>query len=148
MKKNKGSPGIDGVTIAEFESRLDEELSRLTAELDGWTYKPSSVRRVEIPKPGGCGIRLLGMRTVRDRMVQATLRLLLEPIFEPLFSAHSYGFRPERNQGRAVEAAYRVVAGGKPYQELTPRGAHLTLETSIERINRWHVGWSSYFAMT
>ena len=91
VKKNKGSPGVDGVTIAESESRLDEDLSRLTAELDGRTYKPSSVRRVEIPKPGGRGIGLLGMRTVRDRMVQATLKLVLEPIFEPLFSAHSYG---------------------------------------------------------
>ena len=91
VRKNKGAPGIDGVTIAEFESRLDEELSRLTAELESWTYEPSPVRRVEIPKPGGQGIRLLGVPTVRDRVVQATLKLLLEPIFEPLFSANSYG---------------------------------------------------------
>ena len=53
VRKNKGAPGIDGVTIAEFESRLDDELSRLTADLDSWTYEPSPVRRVEIPKPGG-----------------------------------------------------------------------------------------------
>ena len=64
VKKNKGSPGIDGVTIAEFESRLDEELGRLKAELESWTYKPSPVRRVEIPKPGGKGIRLLGVPTL------------------------------------------------------------------------------------
>jgi RNA-directed DNA polymerase len=115
VKKNKGSPGVDGVTIAEFESRLDEELRQLKAELDGWTYKPSPVRRVEIPKPGGRGIRLLGVPTVRDRVVHATLKLLLEPIFEPLFSEHSYGFRPERNQGQAVEAARKIVAGGKRY---------------------------------
>jgi len=115
VKKNKGSPGIDGVTIAEFESRLDEELSRLEQELEGWTYKPSPVRRVEIPKPGGKGIRLLGVPTVRDRVVQATLKLLLEPSFEPHFSAHSYGFRPERSQRQAVEAALRIVTGGKPY---------------------------------
>ena len=115
VRKNKGAPGIDGVTIAEFESRLDEELSRLAAELDSWTYKPSPVRRVEIPKPGGQGIRLLGVPTVRDRVVHATLKLLLEPIFEPLFSAHSYGFRPGRSQGQAVEAARQIVAGGKPY---------------------------------
>ena len=115
VKKNKGSPGVDGVTIAEFESRLDEELRQLKAELEGWTYKPSPVRRVEIPKPGGRGIRLLGVPTVRDRVVQATLKLLLEPIFEPLFSEHSYGFRPERNQGQAVEAARKIVAGGKRY---------------------------------
>jgi group II intron reverse transcriptase/maturase len=115
VRKNKGSPGIDGVRIAEFESRLDEELSQLKAELESWTYKPSPVRRVEIPKPGGRGIRLLGVPTVRDRVVHATLKLLLEPIFEPLFSDHSYGFRPGRNQGQAVEAARKIVAGGKPY---------------------------------
>ena len=115
VKKNKGSPGVDGVTIADFESRLDEELRQLKAELEGWTYKPSPVRRVEIPKPGGRGIRLLGVPTVRDRVVHATLKLLLEPIFEPLFSEHSYGFRPGRNQGQAVEAARKIVAGGKRY---------------------------------
>ena len=64
VKQNKGSPGVDGVTIAEFDSRLDEELSQLKAELASWTYKPSPVRRVEIPKPGGRGIRLLGVPTV------------------------------------------------------------------------------------
>ena len=115
VKKNKGSPGVDGVTIAEFESRLSEELSRLKEELESWTYKPSPVRRVEIPKPGGKGIRLLGVPTVRDRVVHATLKELLEPIFEPLFSDHSYGFRPERNQRQAVEAAREIVARGKSY---------------------------------
>ncbi len=101
VKKNKGSPGVDGITIDEFESRLSEELSRLKEELECWTYKPSPVRRVEIPKPGGKGIRLLGVPTVRDRVVHATLKELLEPIFEPLFSDHSYGFRPERNARRS-----------------------------------------------
>ena len=69
VKKNKGKPGIDGVTIADFEARLDEELSRLQQELQDWTYQPSPVRRVEIPKPGGKGVRLLGIPTVRDRVV-------------------------------------------------------------------------------
>ena len=115
VKKNKGSPGVDGVTIAEFESRLSEELNRLKEELESWSYKPSPVRRVEIPKPGGKGIRLLGVPTVRDRVVHATLKELLEPIFEPLFSDHSYGFRPERNQRQAVEAAREIVARGKSY---------------------------------
>ena len=115
VKKNMGSPGVDGITIAEFESRLSEELSQLKADLESWTYQPSPVRRVEIPKPGGKGIRLLGVPTVRDRVVHATLKELLEPIFEPLFSDHSYGFRPERNQRQAVEAARKIVASGKPY---------------------------------
>lgn len=115
VKKNRGSPGVDGITIEEFEARLSEELSQLKQDLESWTYQPSPVRRVEIPKPGGRGIRRLGVPTVRDRVVQATLKLLLEPLFEPLFSAHSYGFRPGRNQRQAVEAARQSVAGGKPY---------------------------------
>jgi len=115
VKKNKGSPGVDGVSVAAFESCLDEELGRLKAELESWAYKPSPVRRVEIPKPGGRGIRKLGVPTVRDRVVQASLKHLLEPIFEPTFSANSYGFRPGRSQHQAVTAACEIVAGGKPY---------------------------------
>ena len=115
VKKNKGKPGIDGVTIADFEARLDEELSRLQQELQDWTYKPSPVRRVEIPKPGGKGVRLLGIPTVRDRVVQTTLKMLLEPIFDPHFSPHSYGFRPGCSQHQAVQAAQVIVNSGKPY---------------------------------
>lgn len=115
VKKNKGSPGVDGVRIEDFGSRLNEELTQLKEELESWRYKPSPVRRVEIPKPGGKGIRLLGVPTVRDRVVHAALKELLEPIFEPIFSDHSYGFRPERNQRQAVEAARKIVAVGKAY---------------------------------
>jgi RNA-directed DNA polymerase len=115
VKKNKGKPGIDGISIADFEARLDEELSQLQQELAGWTYQPSPVRRVEISKPGGKGVRLLGIPTIRDRVVQATLKLLLEPVFEPHFSPHSYGFRPGRSQHQAVQAAQEIVNSGKPY---------------------------------
>ena len=115
VKKNKGAPGIDGVSIEDFEANLDEELSQLQQELCNWTYQPSPVRRVEIPKPDGKGVRLLGIPTVRDRVVQTTLKLLLEPIFEPGFSPHSYGFRPGRSPHQAVEAAQRIVNSGKPY---------------------------------
>jgi len=115
VKENKGKPGIDGVTIQDFEFRMEEELSRLQQELLNWTYKPSPVRRVEIPKPGGQGVRLLGIPTVRDRVVQSALKLLLEPIFEPHFSPHSYGFRPGRSQHQAVQTAQSIVNSGKPY---------------------------------
>lgn len=115
VRQNKGSPGVDGITVSDFETRLDAELSQLQQELAHWTYQPMPVRRVEIPKPGGKGVRLLGVPTVRDRVVQATLRLLLEPFFDPAFSDHSYGFRPGRSQKQAVEAARRIVSGGKPY---------------------------------
>ncbi len=86
VKKNGGAPGIDGVTIEEFESRLKEELVQLQMEIASWNYKPSRVRRVEIPKPGkGAGVRLLGVPCTRDRVVQATIKLLLEPILDLSF---------------------------------------------------------------
>ena len=116
VKKNGGAPGIDGVTIKEFESRLEEELVQLQLEIASWSYKPSPVRRVEISKPGkGAGARLLGVPCTRDRVVQATIKLLLEPILDLTFSDHSYGFRPGYNQRQAVEAAQRFVKSGKEY---------------------------------
>jgi group II intron reverse transcriptase/maturase len=116
VKKNGGAPGVDGVTVEEFADCLDEELARLKKDLEGWCYKPSPVRRVEIPKPGkGAGVRLLGVPSVRDRVVHATIKLLLEPILDPTFSDHSYGFRPGYNQQQAVEAAQRIVKSGKEY---------------------------------
>lgn len=116
VKKNRGAPGIDGVTIKEFESRLKEELVQLQLEIASWGYKPSPVRRVEIPKPGkGAGVRLLGVPCTRDRVVQATIKLLLEPILDLTFSDHSYGFRPGYSQRQAVEAAQRFVQSGKEY---------------------------------
>jgi group II intron reverse transcriptase/maturase len=115
VRRNHGAPGIDGVSIADFEANLDEELSLLQQELTTWTYQPTPVRRVEIPKPDGKGVRLLGIPTVRDRVVQTTLKLLLEPIFDPHFSPNSYGFRPGRSQHQAVQAAQQIVNSGKPY---------------------------------
>jgi group II intron reverse transcriptase/maturase len=116
VRKNKGSHGIDKVTIEEFGGRLNEELRQLKDELSSWTYTPQPVRRVEIPKPGkGAGVRLLGVPCVRDRVVQATIKNLLEPILDPMFSNNSYGFRPGRNQRQAVTAAQKIVQSGKEY---------------------------------
>ena len=116
VKKNAGAPGIDGVTIKEFESRLEEELVQLQMELESWCYEPKPVRRVEIPKPGkGAGVRLLGVPCTRDRVVHATIKMLLEPILDLSFSDHSYGFRPGYNQRQAVESAQRIVKSGKEY---------------------------------
>jgi RNA-directed DNA polymerase len=112
VKANRGKPGIDRISTKEYESRLDEELEQLRAELTSWTYKPKPVRRVEIPKPDG-GVRLLGVPCIRDRVVQAALQLLLEPIFDPHFSESSYGFRPKRDQEKAVKAAQKIVNSGK-----------------------------------
>lgn len=116
VKRNDGSPGVDGVSIKEFEGRLEEEVSQLSEEVRSWTYKPSPVRQVEIPKPGkGKGVRKLGIPTVRDRVLQGSIKGVLEPILEPTFSKSSYGFRPGRNQRQAVEAAQRMVQEGKEY---------------------------------
>ena len=116
VKKNGGSPGVDGVTVEEFSNCLNEELAQLKTDLESWSYKPMPVRRVEIPKPGkGAGVRLLGVPCVRDRVVQATLKLLLEPILDLTFSDHSYGFRPGFNQQQGVRSAQRIIKSGKEY---------------------------------
>lgn len=112
VKRNKGAPGIDGVTIAMFENDLHKELMQLRQELVSWHYKPQAVRRVELPKPNG-GVRLLGVACVRDRIVQTAIKRVLEPILDPRFSKNSYGFRPGRNQRQAVEAAQRIVVEEK-----------------------------------
>ena len=114
VKRNKGAAGIDSISIEDFESNLEENLDQLQHELTTWTYEPKPVRRVEIPKPSG-GIRLLGIPCIRDRVVQAALKAILEPIFEPTFSEHSYGFRPGRNQQQAVQAAKKIVSSGKEF---------------------------------
>ena len=115
VKRNRGTSGSDGQTIEAFESRLHEEIKQLKQELESWKYEPQPVRRVEIPKPDGVGVRLLGIPCIRDRVIQTAMKQLLEPILEPHFSEQSYGFRPNRNQQQAVEAAQKIVQTGKGY---------------------------------
>lgn len=115
VKRNKGAPGIDDVSLSAYSSNLDLELRQLQAELVNWSYKPQAVKRVEIPKPNG-GTRSLGIPTVRDRVVQTSIKRAIEPLIDNTFSANSYGFRPGRNQRQAVEAAQRIVVEeGKEY---------------------------------
>ena len=104
VKRNKGAAGIDGQSLREFEEKLDEELNRLLFELKERRYQPQPVRRVLIPKEGG-GERALGIPTVRDRIVQQSLRHVLEPIFEPEFHPSSYGYRPGRSCHDAINKA-------------------------------------------
>ena len=115
VKRNRGTSGSDGQTIEAFEARLHEEITRLRQELENWKYESQPVRRVEIPKPDGAGVRLLGVPCIRDRVVQTAMKQLIEPILDPHFSKQSYGFRPGRNQQQAVEAAQRIVQSGKGY---------------------------------
>src|SRR5580693_9541252 len=104
---NEGAAGVDHVTIAMFETHLDEELRRLSEQLRTDTYRPQAIRRHYIPKPGTKEKRPLGIPTVRDRVVQTALRMVIEPIFEQDFATHSYGFRP----GRGCKDALRRVQG-------------------------------------
>jgi group II intron reverse transcriptase/maturase len=115
VRRNRGTSGSDGQTIETFEMKLHEEIKRLKEELENWTYEPQPVRRVEIPKPDGAGVRLLGVPCVRDRVIQTSIKQLLEPILDPLFSKSSYGFRPGKNQQQAVEAAQKIVQSGKKF---------------------------------
>ncbi len=115
MKRNRGAAGIDGVSIEKFAENLHAEVASLAKELREWRYFPQPVRRVEIPKADGKGSRKLGIPCVRDRVVQTSLKKVLEPIFEPHFSERSYGFRPERNQKMAVQSACEIVQSGKEW---------------------------------
>jgi RNA-directed DNA polymerase len=109
---NQGAAGVDRVTIAMFEERLDQDLANLSEELRKGTYRPQSIRRHYIPKPGSQEKRPLGIPTVRDRVVQTALRMVLEPIFEREFAEHSYGFRPHRGCKDALRRVEGLLKAG------------------------------------
>jgi RNA-directed DNA polymerase len=102
VKANDGAAGVDRQTVEDFERDLIQNLRRLSEQLREGSYRPQAVRRVWIPKPGSTEKRPLGVPTVRDRVVQAALRLVLEPIFERDFAEQSYGFRPNRGCKQAL----------------------------------------------
>jgi len=112
VKRNRGAAGIDGMTTEELGEHMRQHGEVISAKLVAGTYVPSPVKRVEIPKQTG-GVRMLGIPTVVDRMIQQMLLQVLQPIFEPTFSEHSYGFRPGRSAHDAVRAAQRYVQMGK-----------------------------------
>jgi RNA-directed DNA polymerase len=107
VKRNKGSAGSDHQSIEDFEKGLAEEIARLSEALRTGSYQPRPIRRVYIDKPGSKEKRPLGIPCVRDRVVQGALRMVIEPIFENVFTGHSYGFRPRRG----CKDALREVAG-------------------------------------
>ena len=110
--KNKGAAGVDGIGVSAFKDHLKQHWPTIKAKLLAGGYIPSPVRRVDISKPQG-GVRTLGIPTLTDRLIQQALHQVLSPIFEPTFSASSYGFRPGRNAHQAVLAAQRYVAEGR-----------------------------------
>ncbi|UUX33803.1 group II intron reverse transcriptase/maturase [Fundicoccus culcitae] len=115
VRKNKGAPGVDGMTVNELDEHMATYGSAIVRKLKAGTYQPQPVKRVEIPKANG-GVRLLGIPTVRDRVVQQAILQVIDPIIDPHFSEFSYGFRKGRNAHQAVarvisyyEEGYRVV---------------------------------------
>ena len=113
IKMKKGSPGVDGVDFNEIENYgVGKYLSEIALELVGKTYKPQPVLRVEIPKPNGT-TRPLGIPTIKDRIIQKAVTLVIEPIFEADFEESSYGFRPHRSASGAITAIKKNLQGGK-----------------------------------
>jgi group II intron reverse transcriptase/maturase len=112
VKKNKGSPGIDGMTVEELPSHLASHWPRIREDLLAGTYQPQPVRRHVIPKKDG-GERELGIPTVLDRLIQQCILHVLQPRFDPTFSQHSHGFRPGRGAHDAVRAAQRFIQEGR-----------------------------------
>jgi len=112
VRQNKGSPGVDGMTVDELTKHLVEHWEEFRAQLLDGTYQPKPVREVEIPKGGG-GVRKLGIPTVLDRFIQQSILQVLQPMFDPTFSEHSHGFRPGRNAHGAVCEAQRYVQEGR-----------------------------------
>ena len=126
--KNKGAPGVDGMTTEDLKDYLKKHWLQLKDKVAAGRYKPSPVREVEIPKPGG-GVRKLGIPTVIDRLLQQALHQVLSPIFEIGFSESSYGFRPGRGAHQAVQKAKEYVADGKRWV------VDMDLEKFFDRVN-------------
>jgi RNA-directed DNA polymerase len=110
---NKGSPGVDGLTVGKLGAWIKQHKQTFIASLLDGSYRPQPVRGVQIPKPGGSGMRQLGIPTVVDRLVQQAMLQVLEPILDPTFSPHSYGFRAGISAHDALKKAREYVAEGR-----------------------------------
>ncbi len=126
---NKGAAGVDVMGVNELKPYLQTHWERIKEELLAGSYQPQPIRRVEILKPGGNGMRKLGIPTVVDRLVQQALHQVLNPLFDPDFSAQSYGFRPGRSAHQALIQAKEYVAGGRRWV------VDLDLEKFFDRVH-------------
>jgi len=115
VKRNGGAAGVDHQTVEMYERHLEENLWELSRSLQEGRYRPQAIRRVWIPKPGSLEKRPLGIPTVGDRVVQAALRHVLEPIFEREFAEHSYGFRPQRGCKDALRRVEELLKVGRTW---------------------------------
>jgi len=128
VQENKGSPGIDGMTVDELPGYLEEHWPVIREQLMSGTYQPQPVKRVEIPKPDG-GIRKLGIPTVLDRLIQQAVMQVLQQRWDPTFSDSSFGFRPGRSQHDAVARAQQYIAEGHGWV------VDMDLEKFFDRVN-------------
>jgi len=127
--RNQGAPGVDGIHVGQLMGFCRQHWSAIREQLLSGTYGPQPVRKVEIPKPGGRGVRTLGIPTVLDRLIQQAVAQVLTPIFDPTFSQHSYGFRPGRSAHQAVLAARLHIAAGHRWV------VDVDLEKFFDRVN-------------
>jgi group II intron reverse transcriptase/maturase len=128
VERNGGAAGMDGMPVEELRPYLKEHWLEIREALNQQTYQPRPVRRVEIPKPDG-GVRLLGIPTVLDRLLQQAISQVLTPLYEPLFSNHSYGFRPGRSAHQAIKQAQEYVQAGYEWV------VDIDLEKFFDRVN-------------
>jgi retron-type reverse transcriptase len=128
VRSNKGSPGVDGMTIDDAKDYLREHWPSIRSQLLKGTYQPQPVKRIEIPKPDG-GVRKLGVPCVVDRLIQQALMQVLQGQWDPTFSEHSYGFRPGRSAHQAVAQAQCYIAEGYSYV------VDIDLERFFDRVN-------------
>jgi RNA-directed DNA polymerase len=126
---NQGAPGVDGITVDALNALLQARWEAIRKELLGDTYRPLPVRKIEIPKPGGKGVRMLGIPTVLDRLIQQALHQVLQRYFDPQFSDESFGFRPGRIAHQAIEWAREHIAAGHRWV------VDMDLEKFFDRVN-------------
>jgi RNA-directed DNA polymerase len=129
VRSNKGSAGVDGMTVDNLSAHLQQHWPVIREQLLSGTYEPKPVRRVEIQKPDGGGVRKLGIPTVLDRFVQQAVMQVLQRQWDPTFSQHSYGFRPGRSAHQAVTQAQQYIAAGYGWV------VDLDLEKFFDRVN-------------
>lgn len=129
VEMNKGSHGVDGMSVKALREHIQQNWQTIRQAIKEGTYQPNPVRRVEIPKPNGGGVRMLGIPTVTDRMLQQAIAQVLTPLFDSQFSEHSYGFRPKRRGHDAVRKARAFMREGYRFV------VDLDLEKFFDRVN-------------
>lgn len=134
VKSNGGSAGVDGMSVKEFGGWFARNWQDFQRELQQETYRPQPVRGIQIPKPKG-GYRQLGIPTVKDRVVHQAISQVLQPIFDPKFSPHSFGFRPKRNAHQALQRASQIIKSGKT------RVVDLDLAQFFDEVNHQRLLW-------